>query len=116
MELRQYPLPQEFVGNHITPRVMSSHRMRDAGGHAAKTTYEDVAVSGAGKRVWLLASGGQDGVAALGDTVEAGCEAAHIVGWVLFTAVITYSSYAAWKADFGLHCVDEDSPYAFWER
>ena len=67
----------------------------------------------AGERIWLLASGGEDGVAALADAVEAGCKAAHIVGWVTFTAVITYSSFDAWRADCGVHCVDEGSPYAY---
>ena len=52
-------------------------------------------------------------MAALADSVEAGCKAAHIVGWVSFIAVITYTCFADWKAHFGLHCVDEDSPYAF---
>ena len=52
-------------------------------------------------------------MAALADTVEAGCKAAHIVGWVSFIAVITYTCFVDWKAHFGLHCVDEDSPYAF---
>ena len=36
-------------------------------------------VASAGRRVWLLASGGAEGVAALGDTVEAGTRLAEIV-------------------------------------
>ena len=61
-------------------------------------------------------------MAALADNVKAGCKAAQIVGWVVFTRVITYSNFADWKADFGLHRVDEDSLYAFqkgknaWKR
>ena len=32
-----------------------------------------------GEKIWLLASGGQEGVAALGDEVPAGCSAGHVV-------------------------------------
>ena len=66
-----------------------------------------------GQTIWLLASGGQDGVAALGDTVEAGSNAASIVGHITFSGVKVYTTYEEWLSDANLHCVPADSVYAF---
>lgn len=52
-------------------------------------------------------------MAALGDHVEASDVAAQVVGWVIFTRNITYSTFDEWKVDSNLHCVDESSPYAY---
>ncbi|KAK9917644.1 hypothetical protein WJX75_006758 [Coccomyxa subellipsoidea] len=65
--------------------------------------------------IWLLASGGQDGVASLGDSVEAGSAAAIVVGRVIFSGNREYHSEAEWEADEGCHHVPKGSPYG-WQQ
>ena len=90
-----------------------------------------------GRRIWLLASTGKDGVSNLRDTVQAGDAAAHVVsvapskglkwiemaehlrllqvGCVCFSGCKEYQSAAAFAADSGSHCVPAESIYAFNE-
>ncbi|KAL4447979.1 hypothetical protein ABPG75_005198 [Micractinium tetrahymenae] len=71
----------------------------------------------AGQRVLLLASSGEEGVAAFGDAIEAGQAGGSVVGWVLFdgAAAVEYASGEAFAADAAVHCVPADSPYAYRE-
>ncbi|BDA50429.1 hypothetical protein COCOBI_16-1050 [Coccomyxa sp. Obi] len=81
IELRQYPLPPEFLD----------------------------------RTIWLLASGGEDGVPSLGDSVEAGSPAASVVGWVRFSGNKEYHCPEDWEADQDRHCVPKGSPYG-WQQ
>ena len=67
-----------------------------------------------GARVWLLATQGADGVAALDDAFDAGTAAAVVPGWVVFSENVTvYRSRAAFDADADAHRVPPGSPYGW---
>lgn len=68
---------------------------------------------GDGAKVWLLASGGPEGVAAFGDAIAPGQTGGQLVGWVIFDAdAAKYASPEAFAADREAHRVPADSPYA----
>lgn len=70
-----------------------------------------------GQRIWLLATSGKAGVAALDDKVQAGHPGATIVGWVTFSGVTHYTTRDAWAAAFDRHLVPDDdaNPYGWKE-
>lgn len=67
----------------------------------------------AGQKVWLLAAGGEEGVATFGDAIAAGTAGGELVGWVLFDGAVEWHDAAAFNGDAAQHCVPPDSPYAW---
>lgn len=67
------------------------------------------------EQVWLLATGGEEGVPTFGDAVPAAASGGELVGWVLFDvdATVQWDSADAFAADAAQHCAPPDSPYAF---
>jgi hypothetical protein len=66
--------------------------------------------------VWLLETGGKQGVAALGQEVSPGSDLARIVGWVVFEGTVVYRSSAEFWADASRHRVPpEGTPYGWIE-
>lgn len=64
----------------------------------------------------LASTEGMEGQPALSDRVEDGSTAGQIVGWVIFDPhTLVYDSRDAFAADEHLHCVPEESMYA-WQQ
>ena len=75
IELRTYALPEELLG-----ACGSAHTYVHCCAPVGLASDDTILFHHrAGRRVWLLASGGVEGVAALGDSVEAGTPLAQIV-------------------------------------
>ncbi|EIE22836.1 galactose oxidase [Coccomyxa subellipsoidea C-169] len=92
------------IASATAARVNSSAQA--SGSRPSATWWED-------HDIWLLASGGEDGVASLGDSVEAGSSAATVVGWVRFSGNKEYHYSAEWEADEQYHHVPKGSPYGW---
>lgn len=63
--------------------------------------------------IWLVASGGEEGKSSVPDDVPANYPDLSIVGQVVFSNVIQYTSKEQWDEDCDRHCVPQDTPYSW---
>jgi len=63
--------------------------------------------------ILLVGTYGVDAVASLGDFTEAGSKAGSILGWVSFSACITYNSLQMFNFDQARHCIEAGSAYSW---